>query len=134
VIIFRKFSDMTIIVGFEQLTIHAPIGLYPEEKILGNTFLIYIQVALDIEDNVIISNIDQTIDYSRLVSISKEVFAKGGDLIETSAQQIIQLINEAFPHSKGVNLRIAKMRPATLPLLQNTLVQIETGYFEQSIK
>ena len=131
-IIFRKFSYMTIIVGFEQLTIHSTIGLYPEEKILGNTFLIDIQVALDIEDNVVVSHIDQTIDYCTLVNISKEVFAKGGDLIETSAQQIIQHIIKQFPQSKGVKLRIIKMRPTTLPLLQNTLVQIETGYFEQS--
>jgi len=121
---------MTIVVGFEKMSIHAPIGLYPEEKILGNHFIVDLRVAADMPEDRLIETIDETIDYSHLVAMTQEVFGSGRDLIETTAQLLIQKIHAYFPGIKGIRLNIAKQRPVTLPMVENTVIQIKTGYFE----
>lgn len=125
-----KIKAMTIVVGFEKMSIHAPIGLYPEEKILGNHFIVDLRVAADIPEGMIIETIEQTIDYSHLALMTQEVFRSGRDLIETTAQQLIGKIHAAFPGIKGICLNISKQRPVTLPMVENTVIHIKTGYFE----
>ncbi|MCO6460183.1 MAG: dihydroneopterin aldolase [Saprospiraceae bacterium] len=122
---------MPLIVGFEQLSVHAPIGLYPEEKILGNDFLVDLKVAIRPSEVQVIEDISQTIDYGALAEMTANVLKKGSDLIETCAQKIIKLIQTKYPETTGVSLKITKVRPITLPRLNYTVVQLDTGYFER---
>lgn len=122
---------MPLIVGFEQLSVHAPIGLYPEEKILGNDFLVDLKVAIRPSEVQVIEDISQTIDYGALAEMTANVLKEGSDLIETCAQKIIKLIQTKYPETTGVSLKITKVRPITLPRLNYTVVQLDTGYFER---
>jgi len=120
---------MIISVGFDSLMIHSKIGLYPEEKILGNKFAVTMRVAKDLPENEKIISLDKTIDYASLVAITKEIFALERDLLETTAQLIIDRVNQEFTGITGISLTIKKIKPMTLPMLEATVVELFTGCF-----
>ncbi len=119
-----------MIVGFEKLTIRANHGWYPEEKVLGNTFNVSLKVAYHLKEGSLITHLDQTIDYSRLVSIIQDVFTSTHDLLETLAQLIIQTIESEWPAIEGIHLSIKKLNPMTLLQVQATVIELATGCFE----
>lgn len=125
---------MTMNVGFEGLTIRANHGWYPEEKILGNTFDISLKVAYELPKGSLITHLDQTIDYSRLITITRDVFSTNHDLLETLAQMIIQTIEVEWPNIKGIKLSIRKLQPMTLLEVRATLIELNTGCFEPNLK
>lgn len=120
---------MIISVGFDSLVIHSKIGLYPQEKILGNKFAVTMRVARDLPENEIINSLDKTIDYAFLVAITKEIFASDRDLLETTAQLIIDRVNMEFNGIVGIALTVKKIKPITLPMLDSTVVELFTGCF-----
>lgn len=120
-------------VGFEGLTIRANHGWYTEEKILGNTFNISLKVAYELPEGSLITHLDQTIDYSRLVTITKDIFSTNHDLLETLAQMIIQTIEAEWPYVKGIKLSIRKQNPLTLLQVRATLIELNTGCFEPKL-
>lgn len=120
---------MILISGFEKLSLHAPVGLYLEEKVLGNEFLMDVEVAMEVQDGILIENIESTVDYSQLERIARENFTKGSDLMETGAQLVIQAIRSEFKGILGVRIKVRKLHPMTLPRVDNTFVELKTGYF-----
>ena len=120
---------MILISGFEKLSLHAPVGLYPEEKVLGNDFLMDIEVAMDVPDGFLIEKLENTVDYSQLEKIARENFTKGSDLMETGAQMVIEAIQSEFFGILGIRIKVRKVHPITLPSVDNTFVELQTGYF-----
>ena len=120
---------MILISGFEKLSLHAPVGLYPEEKVLGNDFLMDIEVAMDVPDGFLIEKLENTVDYSQLEKIARENFTKGSDLMETGAQMVIEAFQSEFFGILGIRIKVRKVHPITLPSVDNTFVELKTGYF-----
>ena len=125
----KKLLNMTMNVGFENLSIRSKTGLYPEEKLLGNHFDVTLKVAFPITEKII-TDMNETIDYAHLVTITREIFSTDEDLLETVAQKIIQKISNVWPNINGIDLSIRKLKPLTLPMVGSTVVELRTGCFE----
>src|SRR5699024_9194502 len=97
-------------IGLEKIKIHAPIGYYPEEKIIGNDFLIDIYIKM-VEKDETITDLSDTIDYSGIYKIIKAEMEKNHPLIETTAQHCLQTIKEKWPKIAGAEITIRKLHP-----------------------
>ena len=78
-------------VSLHGIKIHAPIGLYPEEQINGNTFEIDVDLALP-----------DTLpwpfaDYSLIQKIVADIFQPPGQLLEPFVFNIHTALKETFP-------------------------------------
>lgn len=85
-------------------------GVYPIERSSGQDFLLDITVTYREHGEVV--GIDQTVDYSRLVFIAREVMAETEELLERVAQKMASKIKGAYPHILEINISIEKIAAA----------------------
>lgn len=97
-------------VSIDDIRIFAFHGLYPEERILGNWYTL--DVVVESESQPTFSDdIVNTIDYSRIYAICKQVMANPVDLLETVAETIAQKIRTELSQQVVVFVQISKENP-----------------------
>lgn len=120
---------MILVVGVEDVTIHGTHGLYPEEKTLGNTFLVTVKVAYAYNAAEEIYTIEQTVDYSLINDIIREEFEGHINILETIVQKIQRRIDKLWPGLEGILIEIKKLKPMTMPQVAATIVAYKSGCF-----
>ncbi len=94
-----------------NIEIEAPLGVFDFEKKNKNNFLVSVDLWGDYEKSMHSDELRDTLDYQLIFEIAHEVLAKGGNLIEAAAQQIIEKIFLLdFPLTK-VRVYIQKLNP-----------------------
>jgi dihydroneopterin aldolase len=97
-------------VSIDDIRIFAFHGLYPEERILGNWYTLDVLVESESQPNFS-DDIANTIDYSKIYTICKQVMAKPVDLLETVAETIAQKIRAELSQEVAVKVQISKENP-----------------------
>ena len=97
-------------VSIDDIRIFAFHGLYPEERILGNWYTLDVVVESDSEPNFS-DDIANTIDYSHIFAICKQVMANSVDLLETVAENIANQIQAEMRHEVSILVQISKENP-----------------------
>ena len=92
-------------ISLHQIKIFAPIGLYPQEQLLGNHF------EVDVDVDVETFSEEAFVDYSVLHDIVKDVFRNEEKLLESIAQKIHQDIKTRFAFVQKIKVSIRKMNP-----------------------
>jgi dihydroneopterin aldolase len=98
-------------------------GIYEEEKILGNTFIVNLYVDLIPAENII-KNISETIDYVTLFELVKARMAKPTPLLETIVTELAETILKDFTLVHTVFVKITKSQVAIHTLQGNMSVAI----------
>ncbi len=99
-----------ISVHLYDLVFHAFHGIYEEEKILGNEYVVNACVDFH-ESTKLILHIDQTINYVCIYDIIKKRMSVPTPLLETIAMKTGEDIHDQFPLVKSISISIKKMHP-----------------------
>lgn len=97
-------------IELKQVQFHAYHGHYPEEKILGNDFLVDFSVTF-FPGSGTITGIHDTINYTSLYSLVKKAMDEPVELLETLAMNIIASSHIHFPQIKKASISIQKLHP-----------------------
>jgi dihydroneopterin aldolase len=97
-------------VSIDDIRIFAFHGLYPEERILGNWYTLDVFVESESQPNFS-DDIANTIDYSQIYAICKQVMDKPVDLLETVAETIAKKIKADLSQQVSVLVQISKENP-----------------------
>lgn len=97
-------------VGLEDVRFFAYHGLFPEERILGNWFVISVHVSKT-SQTLTFEHINQTFDYGQIYTICQEVMAEPVDLLETVAQRISDRLKLTFKDMSRYEILIWKEQP-----------------------
>lgn len=97
-------------------------GVFPEERILGNWFIVHLEVLLSTEKNIL--NLNETVDYGQLYNILKAEMSIPTPLLEELAQRVINACLERFLTIQQVTVEIEKCRPAIGLLDGNSSIRI----------
>jgi dihydroneopterin aldolase len=92
-------------VSLHKIKIHAPIGLYAEEKVTGNTFEIDVDLFLPDKQPWPFA------DYSLIHGIVAGIFQPPGELIETFVQHIYDALAKEFTIAEKIKVTIRKLNP-----------------------
>ncbi|HTN46091.1 MAG TPA: dihydroneopterin aldolase [Flavipsychrobacter sp.] len=95
-------------ISVHGITLHAKIGLYPEEKITGNDFEIDVDARLQTSSS---SQSFPFVDYAIIYEIVCKVFAKEGDLLETFVKETYEAVKGKFPEAQQVRVAVRKLHP-----------------------
>ena len=98
-------------------------GIYEEEKILGNTFIVNLYVDFIPAENII-KNISETIDYVTLFELVKARMAIPTPLLETIVTELAETILKDFTLVHTVFVKITKSQVAIHALQGNMSVAI----------
>jgi len=96
-------------ISLEAVKFQAAHGVYPEERVLGNAFLV--DASVRVADPGEITDLSQTVDYEKIYEILRDVMSTPQAMLETLADQAIQHIRKAFPRAVRIGIRIAKLNP-----------------------
>jgi dihydroneopterin aldolase len=102
-------TDAMLTITLEDMKFYAGHGNYPEEKILGNTFLV--DTSVSIEQTTPVTRLSQTVDYEKLYEIVAGEMHTRANMLETLGERCVRHIKEAFPAARVIELKISKLHP-----------------------
>lgn len=102
----------------KDLEIYANHGLFKEEKVLGQKFLVSLEIFYSMSEVAKNKNLEYSIDYGKLCHEIVEIFkGENEDLIETCAYKIVEFIFKKYKIAERVIVSIKKpWAPINLPL------------------
>ena len=86
--------------------------MYPEERVLGNRFLVNLELDTDFEDAMLTDRIEGTVDYAQLYQLVKLRMGNRVQLLEHLGYGIIQDIRAAYPQVSKIRITLKKHQPA----------------------
>jgi len=92
-----------------DLEIYAYHGVAPEEKKLGQMFLVSLELSLDLEKAAVTGNLEETVNYVELCDVVKDtLLSEKCDLIESTAMKVIASIFRHFDKVLKVKITLKK--------------------------
>lgn len=100
----------TLWVGLRDVRIHAPVGVYAEERLLGNDFSVSLEVNYPSLASLEKDELEHALDYTLLLEAIEHGFAQEAQLLEFVAGKILRLLG---PKLSGMQYRlhIEKLAP-----------------------
>lgn len=105
------------------LQFHGFHGLYEEEKKLGGDFEVNLSVRFEPVSLAVI-DISETIDYSVLYQLVKEVMSIPTPLIETLIIMMAKRIFETFEVAREAEIAVSKLNPPIIAFQGNATVSV----------
>ncbi|KAL6496374.1 hypothetical protein OROGR_029632 [Orobanche gracilis] len=97
------------------LKFHGYHGVKPEERKLGQKFLVDVDAWMDLQAAGISDRLSDTISYTAIYSIVKEVVEGAPhNLLESVAQQIASAVLSEYPQVSAVRVQVGKPHVAVL--------------------
>lgn len=94
-----------------SLRLHASHGVLPQERVVGNDYVVTLKVDYDISRAMTTDDVADTINYALLCSIVEEEMAVPSNLIEHVAGRISRRILGRFDGVTALHLSITKANP-----------------------
>lgn len=99
------------IIEIDDMVFYAYHGCYKEERIIGNKFLVDLQISTNLEKPAASDNIEDTLNYQSAYEIVKEQMNIKSHLLEHVAARILDKLNERFPEIEKATVKVSKMNP-----------------------
>jgi len=98
-------------------------GYYPEEQLIGNVFLVTIEVTF--EPNTDTENIQKTVNYEVLNTILLEEMAATKKMLETVVRNILDRVLDTYSFLLSAEVSIKKMHPPMPGEINHSFVQLK---------
>lgn len=95
----------------DKLRLHANHGVLPQERIVGNDYLITLRVKYPFENACRTDELTDTISYADLADIIKSEMAVPSALVEHVAGRIVSKIRSTFPDTSYIYIKVSKIAP-----------------------
>jgi dihydroneopterin aldolase len=99
------------LIQIEGMEFYAFHGHFKEEQIVGNKFLIDLEIETDLERAGISDRLEDASDYTLACRVVKEEMEKKSKLLENIAKRILDSLYLNMKNIKKVTVRIKKMNP-----------------------
>ena len=104
-------------VYIENMRMHAFHGVMPQERSVGNDYVINVRVGSPWSDAAKTDDVSLTLNYATLAALVEDVMGKPVNLLETVAATIAEEIKHRFGNVSSIEIDIKKVAP---PLGQHT--------------
>ncbi|UJP64685.1 dihydroneopterin aldolase [Mongoliitalea daihaiensis] len=111
-------------VRLEGASFYAYHGVYPEEKVLGNQFLVDIELTYSFRKAMEEDALEGTVDYGELYAITSKHMQTPVKLLEHLAHLIIEETLQMYPESQRIAVTIKKQQPAVGGLVAYSSVTV----------
>ena len=98
------------LITVEGIRVFAYHGHLPEEAVLGGHFIVNVWVTADTSEVGKTDDLNDTVDYVRIIEIVKEQMAIRADMIEVPAKRIVEAIL-ALNKVQKAKVEVEKIQP-----------------------
>ncbi|MDD2285609.1 MAG: dihydroneopterin aldolase [Paludibacter sp.] len=109
----------------ENMEFHANHGVMEHEKMLGNTFLVTVEMEVNTEKAGVTDHLEDTINYQLVYHAVKKQIEIPSNLIEHVARRIVDKLMNKFLKIQAVSLTLSKMNPPLGGKVEKVSIQME---------
>lgn len=95
----------------KNLRFHAFHGVMPQERIVGNDYLVDVHVNYDFSHAMATDELDDTINYAEVYQLVKEEMNLPSKLLEHLAGRIGKRLIDSYPSIQDVSVSVMKQNP-----------------------
>lgn len=99
------------VIYISDLRLHAFHGVLPQERIVGNDYVINLSVEYPMEKAAETDDVADTMNYAEAVAVIEGEMAKHSNLLEHVAHRICCAILERFPLAASAEIDLRKVAP-----------------------
>ncbi len=95
----------------ERMEFYAFHGHYQEEQIVGNRFLVDLEIVTDMRKPAASDELEDAVNYQLAYRLVKQEMKKKSSLLENIAKRILDAVFNEFPWIEEAKVTIRKMNP-----------------------
>ena len=115
----------------KDLEVFAFHGVFPEEKKLGQKFLISVTLTLDMREAAITGDLTKSVHYGELCQALEQEFTRESyDLIETAGEMLAVYVLNNYPMVAEVSIQIKKPWAPILKSLDTVAIEINRSWHQ----
>jgi len=105
-----------------NMQFHAFHGVYEQENIVGNTYLVDLKLGLDLSEACKSDLLESTINYASVFDEIKSIMASPCKLIEHLAENICLSLKNNFNLIQTIEIKVTKVNPPIVGQLDSVSV------------
>ncbi len=113
-------------IGLNGFKVFAPIGVSEEERLIGRTLIINIEINYPIEKAGKSDKLEDTLDYGVLCQIVNKLTTNNFNLLEALASAIATEVKNQFKDCGAIKIRIEKEHPFLKGVISNSFIEWES--------
>jgi len=95
----------------ENIEIYARHGVFEQENIVGNIFIVNLKIETDLSKAVSSDDIEDTLNYGTVMEIVRQEMNIPSKLLEHAGGRIIKRLKEFSGNIQSIELKISKRNP-----------------------
>lgn len=95
----------------QDLRFHAYHGVLPQERLVGNDYVVNLRIGYDISEAMQSDDVNDTLNYAEVYQLVSQEMAVPSALVERVAGRIGDRLFRNFPMIEEVELKIIKRNP-----------------------
>jgi dihydroneopterin aldolase len=99
------------IIAIEGMEFYAYHGHFKEEQVVGNKFLLNIEIETNCENACNSDNLKDALDYQKVYSLIKEEMDKKSFLLENICTRILDRLYAGFNTIEKATIKVSKINP-----------------------
>ena len=99
------------LIQIENMEFYAYHGCYDQEQVVGNRFIVDLEISANLEKAALSDNIDDTLNYQNAYEIVKKQMNIKSRLLEHVAGRILDELLSRFTEIEKATVRVSKMNP-----------------------
>lgn len=116
------------LIACEGMHFHAYHGVYDEEQLTGNDFMVDVYIETSLEPAAATDDIHNAINYETIFFVCKTVMNKETELIETLLFNLIAALKKQFATIQEVKVRVTKFHPLGAERMERAYVESEDSF------
>lgn len=99
------------LIQIENMEFYAYHGCYKEERVVGNRFIVDLEITTDLKKAAVTDDIKDTLNYQLAYELVKEQMKIKSHLLENVAARILDSLYTGFPTIENAKVKVSKMNP-----------------------
>ena len=104
-------EPLTTQIELKQMVFHAFHGVDPQERKVGNRFVVDLLLTLPLGKAMESDDLNDTVNYALVYEAVKKEMEIPSNLIEHAAGRIVRSLHDRFPQISIVRLKLSKINP-----------------------
>ena len=113
------------LIEIEGMHFYAYHGHFKTEQIVGNDFIIDLQINTDCTVAAVSDNLEDALNYQAVYELVKNEMAKKSRLLENVAKRILDTLFDEFSNIEKVKIKVSKMNPPMGGQIEKVSVTLE---------
>ena len=99
------------LIEIEGMRFYAYHGHFETEQIVGNDFIIDLQMKADCNKAALSDDLNDALNYQAIYTLVKKEMAVKSRLLENVAKRILDVLFAEFPNLENAKIKVSKMNP-----------------------